>query len=61
MLADTYNRQRIVTVQLKTVEPKPDITTLIQGYNANDIVVNSDRFIPLQGIRNVALKKTDKL
>jgi hypothetical protein len=26
----------------------PDITTLIHGYNANDIVVDADCFIPLQ-------------
>lgn len=32
----------------------PDITTLIHGYNANDIVVDADRFIPLPEIRNVS-------
>ena len=31
----------------------PDITTLIHGYNANDIVIDSNRFISLQDIRNV--------
>ncbi|WP_439819792.1 hypothetical protein [Lactiplantibacillus plantarum] len=39
----------------------PDIATLIHGYNANDIVIDSDRFILLQEIRNVAYKKTEKL
>lgn len=65
VLADAYQRQQPVTIQLKTVDQNnhhlPDITTLIHGYNANDIVVDSDRFIPLQEIRNVAYKKTEKL
>lgn len=61
VLADAYQRQQPVTIQLKTVDQNnrhwPDITTLIHGYNANDIVIDADRFIPLQGIRNVAYKK----
>lgn len=65
MLADAYQRQQPVTIQLKTVDQNnhhlPDITTLSHGYDANDIVVDSDRFIPLQEIRNVADKKTEKL
>lgn len=40
---------------------RTDITTLIRGYNANDIVIDADRFIPLQEIRNVAFKNTEKL
>ncbi|KRL31132.1 hypothetical protein FD33_GL002289 [Companilactobacillus paralimentarius DSM 13238 = JCM 10415] len=54
-----------MTIQLKTVDQNnhhlPDITTLIHGYNANDIVIDADRLIPLQEIRNVADKKTEKL
>ncbi|MCT0222080.1 DNA-directed RNA polymerase subunit beta [Lactiplantibacillus plantarum] len=50
----------MVTIQLKTVDQNnhhlPDITTLIHGYNANDIVIDSDCFVPLQEIRNVAFK-----
>lgn len=65
LLADAYQRQQPVIIQLKTVDQNnrhwPDITTLIHGYNANDIVVDSDRLIPLQDIRNVADKKTEKL
>ena len=65
VLADAYQRQQPVTIQLKTVDQNnchlPDITTLIHGYNANDIVVDADRFIPLQEIRNVAFKNTEKL
>ena len=65
VLADAYQRQQPVTIQLKMVDQNnrhlPDITTLIHGYNANDIVVDADRFIPLQEIRNVAYKKTEKL
>ncbi|KMO88774.1 MULTISPECIES: hypothetical protein [Lacticaseibacillus] len=58
VLADAYQRQQPVTIQLKTVDQNnrhwPDITTLIHGYNANDIVVDADRFIPLPEIRNVS-------
>lgn len=65
VLADAYQRQQPVTIQLKTVDQNnhhlPDITTLIHGYNANDIVIDADRLIPLQEIRNVADKKTKKL
>jgi hypothetical protein len=65
VLADAYQRQQPVTIQLKTVDQNnrhlPDITTLIRGYNANDIVIDADRFIPLQEIRNVAFKNTEKL
>lgn len=65
VLADAYQRQQPVTIQLKTVDQNnrhlPDITTLIRGYNANDIVIDADQFIPLQEIRNVADKKTEKL
>ncbi|MBO2720042.1 MULTISPECIES: hypothetical protein [Lactiplantibacillus] len=65
VLADAYQSQQLVTIQLKTVDQNnhhlPDITTLIHGYNANDIVIDSNRFIPLQEIRNVAYKKTEKL
>ncbi|MEO2793782.1 hypothetical protein [Lactiplantibacillus plantarum] len=57
--------QQPVTIQLKTVDQNnrhlPDITTLIHGYNANDIVVDADWFIPLPEIRNVVYKKTEKL
>lgn len=65
VLADAYQRQQLVTIQLKTVDQNnrhlPDITTLIHGYNANGIVIDSNRFISLQDIRNVAYKKTEKL
>lgn len=65
VLADAYQRQQPVTIQLKTVDQNnrhlPDITTLIHGYNANDIVIDADRFIPLQEIRNVSFKNTEKL
>lgn len=65
LLADAYQRQQPVTIQLKTVDQNnrhlPDLTTLIHGYNANDIVIDADRFIPLQEIRHVADKKTEKL
>mgnify|MGYP001439150474 FL=1 len=65
VLADAYQSQQLVTIQLKTVDQNnhhlPDITTLIHGYNANDIVIDSNRFISLQEIRNVAYKKTEKL
>ncbi|RWZ68807.1 hypothetical protein EQH87_16500 [Lactiplantibacillus plantarum] len=65
VLADAYQSQQLVTIQLKTVDQNnhhfPDITTLIHGYNANDIVNDSDCFVPLQEIRNVAYKKTEKL
>lgn len=65
VLADAYQRQQPVIIQLKTVDQNnrhwPDIITLIHGYNANDIVIDADRFIPLQDIRNVADKKTEKL
>ncbi|QLL40329.1 hypothetical protein FEM49_03303 (plasmid) [Lactiplantibacillus plantarum] len=58
LLADAYQRQQPVIIQLKTVDQNnrhwPDITTLIHGYNANDIVVDADRFIPLPEIRNVS-------
>lgn len=57
VLADAYQSQQLVTIQLKTVDQNnhhlPDITTLIHGYNANDIVIDSNRFISLQDIRNV--------
>ncbi|KRM05035.1 hypothetical protein FC89_GL001862 [Liquorilactobacillus ghanensis DSM 18630] len=60
VLADAYQSQQLVTIQLKTVDQNnhhlPDITTLIHGYNANDIVIDSDCFVPLQEIRNVAFK-----
>lgn len=60
VLADAYQSQQLVTIQLKTVDQNnhhlPDITTLIHGYNANDIVIDSNRFIPLQEIRNVAIE-----
>ena len=60
VLADAYQSQQPVTIQLKTVDQNnhylPDITTLIHGYNANDIVIDSDCFVPLQEIRNVAFK-----
>ncbi|PKX78967.1 hypothetical protein [Lactiplantibacillus plantarum] len=65
VLADAYQSQQLVTIQLKTVDQNnhhlPDITTLIHGYNTNDIVIDSDCFVPLQEIRNVAYKKTEKL
>ncbi|GEP20259.1 MULTISPECIES: hypothetical protein [Pediococcus] len=65
VLDDAYQRQQLVTIQLKTVDQNnrhlPDITTLIHGHNANDIVIDSDCFVPLQEIRNVAYKKTEKL
>lgn len=65
VLADAYQSQQMVTIQLKTVDQNnhhlPDITTLIHGYNANDIVIDSNRFIPLQEIRNVAYKKMEEL
>ncbi|MCT3214262.1 hypothetical protein EFO90_07720 [Lactiplantibacillus plantarum] len=65
VLADAYQRQQPVIIQLKTVDHNnhhlPDITTLIHGYNANDIVIDADRFIPLPEIRNVANKKTERL
>ncbi|WP_400263832.1 DNA-directed RNA polymerase subunit beta (plasmid) [Lacticaseibacillus paracasei] len=58
VLADAYQRQQPVTIQLKTVDQNnrhwPGITTLIHGYNANDIVDDADRFIPLPEIRNVS-------
>ncbi|MBM6414676.1 hypothetical protein [Lacticaseibacillus paracasei] len=58
VLADAYQRQQPVTIQLKPVDQNnrhlPDITTLIHGYNANDIVIDADRFIPLPEIRNVS-------
>ncbi len=64
-LAEAYQRQQPVTIQLKTVDQNnrhlSDITTLIRSYNANDIVIDADRFIPLQEIRNVAFKNTEKL
>ncbi|AGQ22890.1 hypothetical protein lhe_0303 [Lactobacillus helveticus CNRZ32] len=63
VLADAYQRQQPVTIQFKTVDQNnrhlPDITTLIHGYNANDIVIDADRFIPRQEIRNVADKKAE--
>jgi hypothetical protein len=63
VLADAYQRQQPVTIQLKPVDQNnrhlPDITTLIHGYNANDIVIDADRFIPLQEIRNVSFKNTE--
>ncbi|KIU20047.1 DNA-directed RNA polymerase subunit beta [Weissella cibaria] len=63
LLEDAYQRQQQVTLQLKTVDQNnrhwPDITTLIHGYNANDIVIDADQFIPLQEIRNVADKKAE--
>ena len=65
VLAEAYNRKRPVIIQLKMVDQNninlPDLTTLIHGYNANDIVADSDRFIPLQEIRNVTFKTTDNL
>lgn len=61
VLADAYQSQQLVTIQLKTVDQNnhhlPDITTLIHGYNANDIVIDPDCFVPLQEIRNVAYQK----
>ena len=58
LLANAYQRQQPVTIQLKTVDQNnrhlPDITTLIRGYNANEIVIGADRFIPLPEIRNVS-------
>lgn len=63
VLADAYQRQQPVTIQFKTVDQNnrhlPDITTLIHSYNANDIVIDADRFIPRQEIRNVADKKAE--
>ncbi|GEM_PF-5975332 len=65
VLADAYQRQQSVIIQLKTIDQNnrhfPEIITLIHGCNANDIVVDADRFIPLQEIRNVAHQKTEKL
>ncbi len=37
------------------------LTTLIRGYNANDIVIDVDCFVSLQEIHNVAYKKTKEL
>jgi hypothetical protein len=65
VLADAYQSQQLVTIQLKTVDQNnhhlPDVTTLIRGYNANDIVIDSDCFVPLQEIRNVAYQKGETL
>jgi hypothetical protein len=65
VLADAYQRQQPVTIQQKTVDQNnhhlPDIITFIHGYNANNIVADANRLIPLQEIRNVAYKKTEKL
>ena len=63
VLADAYQRQQPVIIQLKKVDQNnrhwPDITTLIHGYNANDIVVDSGRLVPLQDIRNIEYKKVE--
>ena len=65
VLADAYQRQQPVTIQLKTVEQNnrhlPGITTLVHGYNANYIGNDACPFIPLQEIHNVAFKNTEKL
>ncbi|KRL05145.1 hypothetical protein FD46_GL001095 [Liquorilactobacillus oeni DSM 19972] len=61
ILAAAYNRQQKVTIQLKELGKNnvnlPDITTLVHGYNANDIVIDSNRFIPINEIRNIEYTK----
>ena len=51
VLADAYQSQQTVTIQLKTADhnkrPFPDITTLIHSDNAHYIVIYADQFIPL--------------
>ncbi len=57
ILASAYNKKKAVTIQLKEVDQNdmnlPDITTLIHGYNDNDIVIDSNNFIALNDIRNI--------
>ncbi len=56
-----FNSQQLVTIQLKKINQNnhqlSDITTLIHCYT----IVDSDCFVPLQEIRNVAYKKTERL
>lgn len=57
ILSTAYNKKKEVTIQLKEVDKNdiilPDITTLIYGYNNNDIVIDSNRFVAVDDIRNI--------
>lgn len=57
ILAAAYSRQHEVTIQLNQLDCNhinmPVITTLIHGYNANDIVIDSKKFIQIDDIRNI--------
>lgn len=57
ILAAAYSRQHEVMIQLNQLDCNhinmPVITTLIHGYNANDIVIDSKKFIQIDDIRNI--------
>ncbi|MBU7555753.1 DNA-directed RNA polymerase subunit beta [Pediococcus ethanolidurans] len=64
-MADAYQRQQPVTIQLKKVDQNnrhlPYITTLIHDHNANDIVIDSGRVYPTTRNLQCAYKKTEGL
>lgn len=49
-----------LTIQLKELDQNninlPDITTRIYGYNANDIIIDSNNFIAIDDIRHIEFK-----
>lgn len=57
ILATAYSKQCEVTIQLNQLDRNhrnlPDITTLIHGYNANEIVIDANKFVRIDDIRNV--------
>lgn len=57
VLADAYNQQYPVIIQLSELDtngsPAPDIQTLIQGYNAETIIINDNQFINLDQIQHI--------
>ncbi|MCT3398496.1 hypothetical protein [Lentilactobacillus hilgardii] len=60
ILASAYNNHQEVTIQLKELDQNninlPNITTRIYGYNANDIIIDSNNFIAIDDIRHIEFK-----
>ncbi|KRL38967.1 hypothetical protein [Liquorilactobacillus uvarum] len=57
ILAEAYSQRRQVVIQLNELDRNnvnlPDVTTLIHGYNANEIVIDSNKFVRISDIRNI--------
>lgn len=57
ILAEAYSQRRQVVIQLNELDRNnvnlPDVNTLIHGYNANEIVIDSNKFVRIGDIRNI--------